>query len=106
MCVPPALCANTYGGYRCVCNGTADVDETQSCVISESPLVCAATKDHSLSLSNPLCDLDVSDRDQTEESDLDLVLGLVLGIGLPLLLLLLLAALAFVCCCKKTLTGE
>uniref|UniRef100_A0A3Q3WEH4 Uncharacterized protein n=1 Tax=Mola mola TaxID=94237 RepID=A0A3Q3WEH4_MOLML len=29
-CVHPALCANTYGGYRCVCNGTTDVDETQS----------------------------------------------------------------------------
>lgn len=36
MCVKPALCANTYGGYRCVCNGTTDVDETQSCVLGES----------------------------------------------------------------------
>uniref|UniRef100_A0A3Q3LYD4 Si:ch73-105b23.6 n=1 Tax=Labrus bergylta TaxID=56723 RepID=A0A3Q3LYD4_9LABR len=32
-CVPPALCANTYGGYRCICNGTTDVDNTQSCVL-------------------------------------------------------------------------
>lgn len=37
MCVKPALCANTYGGYRCVCNGT-DVDETQSCILGESTL--------------------------------------------------------------------
>uniref|UniRef100_A0A3Q3J623 Uncharacterized protein n=1 Tax=Monopterus albus TaxID=43700 RepID=A0A3Q3J623_MONAL len=28
VCVPPAICTNTYGGYRCICNGT-DVDETQ-----------------------------------------------------------------------------
>lgn len=34
-CVPPALCSNTYGGYRCVCNGTTDVDETQSCILGE-----------------------------------------------------------------------
>ncbi|XP_068452725.1 mucin-like protein, partial [Clinocottus analis] len=33
VCVHPALCANTYGGYRCVCNGTTDVDETQSCIL-------------------------------------------------------------------------
>lgn len=33
-CVYPAFCANTYGGYRCVCNST-DVDETQSCVIGK-----------------------------------------------------------------------
>uniref|UniRef100_A0A3Q3D7E5 Si:ch73-105b23.6 n=1 Tax=Hippocampus comes TaxID=109280 RepID=A0A3Q3D7E5_HIPCM len=33
VCVHPALCINTYGGYRCVCNGTTDVDETQSCVL-------------------------------------------------------------------------
>uniref|UniRef100_A0A3B4WAF5 Si:ch73-105b23.6 n=1 Tax=Seriola lalandi dorsalis TaxID=1841481 RepID=A0A3B4WAF5_SERLL len=32
VCAHPALCANTYGGYRCVCNGT-DVDKTQSCVL-------------------------------------------------------------------------
>ncbi|XP_029306046.1 uncharacterized protein LOC115020232 [Cottoperca gobio] len=78
-CVYPALCANTYGGYRCVCNGTTDVDKTQSCVL---------------------------DRDQGKDTELDLVLGLVLGIGIPLLLLLLLAALACFCCCKKTVTGD
>lgn len=33
-CTHPALCANTYGGYRCVCNGT-DLDDTQSCVLGE-----------------------------------------------------------------------
>ncbi|XP_039995969.1 fibrillin-2 isoform X3 [Xiphias gladius] len=78
VCAHPALCANTYGGYRCVCNGT-DVDETQSCVL---------------------------ERDKVSDVELDLVLGLVLGIGIPLLLLLLLAALACFCCCKKTVTGD
>ncbi|XP_028279854.1 mucin-like protein [Parambassis ranga] len=77
-CVYPAVCANTYGGYRCVCNST-DVDETQSCVI---------------------------DRGKVSETEVDLVLGLVLGIGIPLLLLLLLAALACCCCRKKTVTGD
>ncbi|XP_074501535.1 uncharacterized protein LOC141773590 [Sebastes fasciatus] len=78
-CVHPALCTNTYGGYRCVCNGTTDVDETQSCVF---------------------------DRGEKNDMELDLLLGLVLGIGIPLLLLLLLAALACFCCCKKTVTGD
>ncbi|CAG6017969.1 unnamed protein product [Menidia menidia] len=78
-CVYPALCANTYGGYRCVCNGTTDVSEKQSCVI---------------------------DRGKETNSEVDLVLGLVLGIGIPLLLLLLLAALACLCCRKKTITGD
>ncbi|XP_018550110.2 uncharacterized protein si:ch73-105b23.6 [Lates calcarifer] len=78
VCAQPALCANTYGGYRCVCNGT-DMDETQSCVL---------------------------ERGKVNDMELDLVLGLVLGIGIPLLLLLLLAALACFCCCKKTVTGD
>uniref|UniRef100_A0A3B3IFZ7 Si:ch73-105b23.6 n=1 Tax=Oryzias latipes TaxID=8090 RepID=A0A3B3IFZ7_ORYLA len=30
MCVYPALCSNTYGSYRCVCNGSTDVEESQS----------------------------------------------------------------------------
>ncbi|KAG7229887.1 hypothetical protein INR49_009604 [Caranx melampygus] len=76
-CARPALCANTYGGYRCVCNGT-DLDDTQSCVL---------------------------ERGKMSDVELDLVLGLVLGIGIPLLLLLLLAALACFCC-KKTVTGD
>ncbi|XP_049591742.1 fibrillin-2 isoform X1 [Syngnathus scovelli] len=78
-CVPPALCINTYGGYRCVCNGTTDVDKTQSCVLT--------------------------DRENINTDNLDLILGLVLGIGIPMLLLL--AALACFCCCrKKTVTGD
>ncbi|XP_047458169.1 fibrillin-1 [Mugil cephalus] len=79
VCVYPALCSNTYGSYRCVCNGTTDVDETQSCVIG---------------------------RGEVSDEEVDLVLGLVLGIGIPLLLLLLLAALACCCCRKKTVTGD
>nr|XP_061835732.1 mucin-like protein [Nerophis lumbriciformis] len=78
VCVHPALCTNTYGGYRCVCNGTTDVDEAQSCVLT--------------------------DRDTLNNTDLDLILGLVLGIGIPLLLLL--AALACFCCSKKTVSGD
>ncbi|KAL4641211.1 mucin-like protein [Arapaima gigas] len=35
ICHKPALCANTYGGYRCVCNGTLDVDEIQSCILGD-----------------------------------------------------------------------
>ncbi|XP_061913861.1 mucin-like protein [Entelurus aequoreus] len=77
VCVHPALCTNTYGGYRCVCNGTTDVDEAQSCVLN---------------------------RDTLSNTDLDLILGLVLGIGIPLLLLL--AALACFCCSKKTVSGD
>ncbi|XP_061602077.1 neurogenic locus notch homolog protein 1-like [Cololabis saira] len=83
VCVSPARCANTYGGYRCVCNGTADVDDTQSCVIALLP-----------------------DRVKVTDTDVDLILGLVLGIGIPLILLLLLAALACFCCRKKTVTGD
>ncbi|XP_061766914.1 mucin-like protein isoform X4 [Nerophis ophidion] len=78
VCVHPALCTNTYGGYRCVCNGTTDVDEAQSCVLT--------------------------DRETSSNTDLDLILGLVLGIGIPLLLLL--AALACFCCSKKTVSGD
>ncbi|TMS04304.1 Calmodulin [Larimichthys crocea] len=79
VCVRSALCSNTYGGYRCLCNGTTDVDETQSCVL---------------------------DREEVKDNKPNLVLALVLGIGIPLLLLLILAALACLCCCKKTVTGE
>lgn len=35
VCVQPALCTNTYGGYRCVCNGT-EVYANQSCILGES----------------------------------------------------------------------
>ncbi|KAG7512991.1 mucin isoform X2 [Solea senegalensis] len=78
-CIHPALCVNTYGGYRCVCNGT-DVDESQPCVL---------------------------ERSKQNDVKLDLILGLVLGLGIPLLLLLLLAILACFCCCKKkTATGD
>lgn len=30
VCPQPSVCYNTYGGYRCVCNGT-DLKESQSC---------------------------------------------------------------------------
>ncbi|XP_058241182.1 mucin-like protein [Hemibagrus wyckioides] len=87
LCTQPAVCYNTYGGYRCVCNGT-DMNKLQSCIL-------------------------VSERDGQNQSEKTwgdnkaLILGLVLGIGIPLLLLLLLAALACFCCChRKTVTGE
>ncbi|KAG9344479.1 hypothetical protein JZ751_011149 [Albula glossodonta] len=90
MCVKPALCANTYGGYRCVCNGTTDVDELQSCIIDENNVNRTGVTEL-----------------QSGETNKPLILGLVLGIGIPFLLLLLLAALGCFCCSrKKTVTGE
>ncbi|XP_043991780.1 mucin-like protein [Gambusia affinis] len=80
-CVLPALCINTYGGYMCVCNGTAVVGGSESCITAE--------------------------RSVDSESNVYLILGLVLGIGIPLLLLLLLLAVRLcLCCCKKTVTGD
>ncbi|XP_062852425.1 neurogenic locus notch homolog protein 1-like [Trichomycterus rosablanca] len=87
VCPQSSVCYNTYGGYRCVCNGT-DLKESQSCtldreILNNSSIV--GTKIHGDNKS--------------------LILGLVLGIGLPLLLLL--AALAGFCCChRKTVTGD
>ncbi|KAF6735252.1 Fibrillin-1 [Oryzias melastigma] len=78
-CASPALCFNTYGSYRCICNGSTDVEESQSCVI---------------------------DTGKVFQQNVDIILALVLGIGIPLLLLLLLAVLACFCCRKKTVTGD
>ncbi|XP_016134102.1 mucin-like protein [Sinocyclocheilus grahami] len=90
-CSKTALCVNTYGGYRCVCNGTDLKEESQSCILDW----------------NSVNRTDVSGA-QTTEDKKSLILGLVLGIGIPLLLLLLLAALACFCCCsrKKTISGD
>ncbi|CAL8362156.1 unnamed protein product [Boreogadus saida] len=91
-CVWPALCANTYGGYRCVCNGTTEVDESQACVLG-SGVIQAGNQSI---VVKPL-----------EGDNTALILGLVLGIGIPFLLLLL-ALLCFYCCCprKKTAPRE
>ncbi|KAK1791504.1 hypothetical protein P4O66_013508 [Electrophorus voltai] len=89
MCAKPAVCFNTYGGYRCVCNST-DVKDTQSCVFDRDGFSNASAV-AGKSLDKPM----------------SLILALVLGMGLPLLLLLLLAALACICCChKKKVSGE
>ncbi|MCI4376615.1 hypothetical protein PGIGA_G00190420 [Pangasianodon gigas] len=89
VCTHPAVCYNTYGGYRCVCNGT-DMKESQSCILDGNGLNKPSLTDAT-----------------TREDNKPLILGLVLGIGIPLLLLLLLAALACFCCChRKTVTGE
>ncbi|XP_026791522.3 mucin-like protein isoform X2 [Pangasianodon hypophthalmus] len=89
VCTHPAVCYNTYGGYRCVCNGT-DMKESQSCILDGNGL-------------NKPSLIDAT----TREDNKPLILGLVLGIGIPLLLLLLLAALACFCCChRRTVTGE
>ncbi|XP_031434910.1 mucin-4-like [Clupea harengus] len=88
-CVPPAVCSNTYGGYRCVCNGT-DMEVAQSCVLERE----------SVNRTGPAEAVSMEDQKP-------LILGLVLGIGIPLLLLLLLAALACFCCSrKKTVSGD
>ncbi|XP_048126330.1 fibrillin-1 [Alosa alosa] len=85
-CVPPAVCSNTYGGYRCVCNGT-DM-EAQTCVLDRDSVNRTGTAE-AVSM----------------EEQKPLILGLVLGIGIPLLLLL--AALACFCCSRKrTVSGE
>lgn len=34
LCTQPAVCYNTYGGYRCVCNGT-DMNNAQSCILGK-----------------------------------------------------------------------
>ncbi|XP_055025536.2 uncharacterized protein [Misgurnus anguillicaudatus] len=86
-CLKPALCVNTYGGYRCVCNGT-DLIYAQSCVLDYGGV-------------------NRTDQKNSVDNKRSLILGLVLGIGIPLLLLLLLAALACFCCSrKKTVTGD
>ncbi|XP_023819492.2 uncharacterized protein LOC101155537 isoform X2 [Oryzias latipes] len=79
MCVYPALCSNTYGSYRCVCNGSTDVEESQSCVIDTGKVI---------------------------QTNKDFIMAVGLGIGIPLLLLLLLTVLACFCCRKKTVTGD
>ncbi|XP_059928984.1 uncharacterized protein si:ch73-105b23.6 isoform X2 [Gadus macrocephalus] len=91
-CAWPALCANTYGGYRCVCNGTTEVDESQACVLGS----------HVIQGGNESSVVEPPEGDNTA-----LILGLVLGIGIPFLLLLL-ALLCFCCCCprKKTAPRE
>ncbi|XP_017318641.1 fibrillin-2 isoform X1 [Ictalurus punctatus] len=89
VCTHPAVCYNTYGGYRCVCNGT-DIKEAQSCILDWD-------------VHNKPSVIDATTRDDNKPH----ILGLVLGIVIALLLLLLLAALAFFCCChRKTVTGE
>ncbi|XP_060727479.1 mucin-like protein [Tachysurus vachellii] len=89
LCTQPAVCYNTYGGYRCVCNGT-DMNNEQSCILERDGL----NKSSGIYAT-------------TWEDSKALILGLVLGIGIPLLLLLLLAVLACFCCCnRKTVTGE
>ncbi|XP_049337688.1 mucin-like protein isoform X2 [Astyanax mexicanus] len=89
LCTSPAVCYNTYGGYRCVCNGT-DLKEAQSCILDRGILNhTSTTAAKSLEDKKPL------------------ILGLVLGIGIPLLLMLLLAAFACFCCSRrKTITGD
>lgn len=34
-CKSPALCVNTYGSYRCICNSTTDMDQAQECILGE-----------------------------------------------------------------------
>ncbi|XP_055083462.1 mucin-like protein [Periophthalmus magnuspinnatus] len=36
VCKEPAVCKNTYGGYRCICHGEADVEENQECIVMDS----------------------------------------------------------------------
>nr|XP_014348451.1 PREDICTED: mucin-like protein [Latimeria chalumnae] len=88
-CSEAALCENTYGGYKCVCNTSINM-ESQSC--------SSAYKSGNNSVAGILSESD----EQTE-----LIKKLVLGIGIPLLLLLLLLLLAcFYYMRKKTVKAE
>ncbi|XP_043552698.1 fibrillin-2 [Chiloscyllium plagiosum] len=71
-CHATALCENTYGGFKCICNRSAEV-ESQLCYTN-----------------NP--EYDNKDK---------LLLGLILGIGLPLLLLLLALPIFYYCIRRK-----
>ncbi|KAJ8014227.1 hypothetical protein DPEC_G00038060 [Dallia pectoralis] len=87
VCRQPSVCANTYGGYKCVCNGTVDADP-QACIFDKG-------------VGNTT-ELSVV---QMAENKTSLILGLVLGIGIPLLLLL--AGLVCFCCVRRRIvTGE
>lgn len=117
VCVHPALCDNTYGGYRCICNGTTEVDKTQSCILGKDLSIfyfiylfflLFESQSQSINYHVSVCGgfaLTMTEREQMSSPELDLILGLVLGLGLPLLLLLLIA-LAYFCCRKKTVSGE
>ncbi|TRY88740.1 hypothetical protein DNTS_029673 [Danionella cerebrum] len=87
-CSKTAQCVNTYGGYRCVCNGTDLKEESQSCGLGVNHTDTATV--------------------QSKEDKKSFIMTLVLGTGIPLLLLLLLAVLACFCCCsrKKTISGD
>ncbi|XP_069036121.1 uncharacterized protein [Lepisosteus oculatus] len=87
VCAEPALCRNTYGGYRCICNGTADI-ESKSCTLERGS-------------DNKTVVVEVA----TLKNNDSLILGLVLGIGIPLLLLLLLTVLACLFCTRKKAAG-
>ncbi|KAM4770876.1 uncharacterized protein WCC33_002646 [Rhinophrynus dorsalis] len=67
-CSNTALCENTYGGYKCVCNGSMKL-EANNCISDDR------SEDEMVS-------------DPVERNRL--IVGLVLGFGIPLLLLLLL----------------
>ncbi|XP_068089568.1 mucin-like protein [Hyperolius riggenbachi] len=82
-CSSTALCENTYGWYRCVCNASMKL-EGNNCV-----------SDHKL-------DSALGTETSVESTDRNkLILGLVLGFGIPLLLLGLLF-LYCMCCKRKT----
>ncbi|XP_076831604.1 mucin-4 [Brachyhypopomus gauderio] len=88
MCVKPAVCINTYGGYRCVCNGT-DLTDTQACIFDTGGVSNAT--------ATPVTSAD---------SKTLLVVGLVLGVGIPLLMLLLAALVCFCCSRRKKVSGD
>ncbi|XP_075057071.1 uncharacterized protein LOC142143258 [Mixophyes fleayi] len=84
-CSSSAVCENTYGGYKCVCNSSAKL-EGNHCVsdfrVEDAPLAEIIS-------------------DSTERNNL--IMGLVLGFGIPLLLLLLIF---IYCLCFKKKSGE
>ncbi|XP_055495584.1 uncharacterized protein LOC129699638 [Leucoraja erinacea] len=83
VCHGTALCENTYGGFKCICNGSVQL-ESQTCYKSDNVTATAGSKDINYNR---------------------LVIGLVLGLGIPLLLLLL-ALLVFCCCIRRRVKAD
>ncbi|XP_073410087.1 uncharacterized protein [Dendrobates tinctorius] len=82
-CSNTSICENTYGGYKCFCNSSMELEGNDCLSVSR--------KEGSL--------MDMADPDERKS----LILGMVMGLGLPLLLFLLIC---IYCLFFKKKTGE
>ncbi|XP_072906741.1 mucin-4 isoform X2 [Hemitrygon akajei] len=81
VCRGAALCKNTYGGYKCICNGSAEL-ESQTCYSNAT----VTTGSKYINYNR-------------------LLIGLVLGLGIPIILLLL-ALLIFCYCIRRRVKAD